>query len=46
MGDDEEAWLDGLMPPPMFDLLLWKANHILRKYLWKSFRILLNVSNF
>ena len=28
---EEDAWLDGL-PPPMFDLLLWKENLILWKY--------------
>ena len=26
---EDDAWLDGL-PPPMFDLLLWKGNHILK----------------
>ena len=28
---EDGAWLDGL-PPPMFDLLLWKENLILWKY--------------
>ena len=26
---EDDAWLEGLIPPPMFDLLLWKENVIL-----------------
>ena len=32
--DDDEAWLDGLMPPPMFDLLLFLGDIYIYIYIY------------
>ena len=34
---EEDAWLVGL-PPPMFDLLLWKDNHFREMFIKKAFK--------